>query len=213
MDVVANTKPTCLIDCSTQAGVFTKEVIQEMHKHNSRPIVFPLSNPTRLHEVFPEDLMKWTNNNALVATGSLFEPVDGYRISQNNNYYSFPSIGLSAVLSCASHIGNRMISAAVDQLAATSMLTEGDSTPGLLPGLEVIADTSTRIAAAVILAALDEGIAIIKETLCTDNANENIKVLRDFEKCVKWVKKQMWTPVYRPLIKVKYNSELHTNQI
>lgn len=212
-DVVSSMKPTCLIGCSTQAGAFTKEVIQEMYKHNPRPIVFPLSNPTRLHEAIPEDLMKWTNNNALVATGSPFEPVDGYRISQNNNCYSFPGIGLGAVLSRASCISDRMISAAVDQLAATSRLTEGDSTPGLLPGLEVIDDTSARIAAAVILEAIDEGVAAIEEELSGESSGEKMKVPRDFEKCVKWVKAQMWTPVYRPLIKVKYNPELHTNQI
>ena len=213
LDVVSTIKPTCLVGCSTQAGAFTKEVIQEMYKYNPRPIVFPLSNPTRLHEAVPEDLMKWTNNDALVATGSPFEPVNGYRISQNNNCYSFPGIGLGAVLSRASCISDKMISAAVDQLAATSQLTEGDSTPGLLPGLEIISDTSARIAAAVILEAIEEGIATVEEELHPENPSESVRVPRDFEKCVKWVKEQMWNPVYRPLIKVKYNPEIHTNQI
>lgn len=104
-----------------------------MHKHNPRPIIFPLSNPTRLHEAVPADLMKWTDNNALVATGSPFPAIDGYRISENNNCYSFPGIGLGAVLSRATTITDKMISAAVDQLAELSPLREGDSRPGCCP--------------------------------------------------------------------------------
>lgn len=212
-EIVSNVKPTCLVGCSTKAGAFTKEIIQEMYKHNPRPIVFPLSNPTRLHEAVPEDLMKWTNNDALVATGSPFEPVNGYRISQNNNCYSFPGIGLGAVLSRASCISDRMISAAVDELASLSNLREGDSTAGLLPGLEVITHTSSRIAAAVILEALDEGVATVENELDPANPGQNVKVPRDFEACIEWVKNQMWEPIYRPLVKVKYDPKVHTNQI
>lgn len=157
--------------------------------------------------------MKWTNNDALVATGSPFEPVNGYRISQNNNCYSFPGIGLGAVLSRASCISDRMISAAVDELASLSNLKEGDSTPGLLPGLEVITHTSSRIAAAVILKAIEEGVATIEQQLDPANPGQTIKVPRDFDECVEWVKGQMWDPIYRPLIKVKFDPEVHTNQI
>ncbi len=56
----------------------TEQVIKEMYNHNKQPIVFPLSNPTRLHEAFPIDIMKWTDNKALIATGSPFEPVNGF---------------------------------------------------------------------------------------------------------------------------------------
>lgn len=212
-NVVSQVKPTCLVGCSTQASAFTKEIVEEMYKHNSRPIIFPLSNPTRLHEAIPADLMEWTNNDALVATGSPFEPVNGYRISQNNNCYSFPGIGLGAVLSRASCISDKMISAAVDELASLSNLKEGDSSPGLLPGLEVITHTSSRIAAAVILKALEEGVATIEEQLDPSNPGQTIKVPREFGKCVEWVKDQMWEPIYRPLIKVKFDPEVHTNQI
>lgn len=212
-NVVSQVKPTCLVGCSTQASAFTKEIVKEMYKHNPRPIIFPLSNPTRLHEAIPEDLMEWTNNDALVATGSPFEAVNGYRISQNNNCYSFPGIGLGAVLSRASCISDKMISAAVDELASLSNLKEGDSTPGLLPGLEVITHTSSRIAAAVILKAVEEGVATIEEQLDPNKPGETIKVPRDFSECVEWVKEQMWDPIYRPLVKVKFDPEVHTNQI
>ena len=213
LEVVRHVKPTCLVGCSTRPGSFTKEIVQEMWKHNPRPIIFPLSNPTRLHEAVPEDLMNWTDNQALVTTGSPFPPVNGYTISQNNNCYCFPGIGLGAVLSRARLISTKMISAAVDQLASLSELRDGDSTPGLLPGLERIHTTSARIAAAVILQAIDEGLARVESMPDPKNPEENMKVPRDFDECVKWVEEQMWDPVYRPMVRVKYDPKIHTNQI
>jgi malate dehydrogenase (oxaloacetate-decarboxylating) len=209
-EVVKKIKPTCLIGCSTQAGAFTQQIVEEMHKHNARPIIFPLSNPTRLHEAFPDDLMKWTNNQAMVATGSPFKPVDGWVISENNNCFSFPGIGLGSVLSRAKVISDKMISAAVDQLAALSPLDK-DPKAGLLPPLEVINDTSAKVAAAVILQALDEGLARIEDEV-QPGKDEYVKVPRDFDECVAWVRSQMWKPEYRPLIKVEHREDIHTHQ-
>lgn len=213
LDVVSRVKPTCLIGCSTQAGAFNKSIVQEMYKHNPRPIIFPLSNPTRLHEAVPEDLLNWTDNNALVATGSPFPPVNGYRISENNNCFSFPGIGLGAVLSRAKVISDTMISAAVDQLAALSPLEEGNSKPGLLPPLEVIQDTSSKVATAVILQALKEGSARIEEEDVPGETGKKVKVPRDFDQCLAWVKNQMWEPRYRPMIKVDHDPTFHSHQI
>jgi malate dehydrogenase (oxaloacetate-decarboxylating) len=69
-------KPHVLIGTSTKPGAFTEEIVREMAKHVKRPMIFPLSNPTRLHEAKPEDLIKWTDGQALVATGSPFPPVE-----------------------------------------------------------------------------------------------------------------------------------------
>lgn len=212
LDVVSQVKPTCLIGCSTQAGAFNKAVVKEMYKHNPRPIIFPLSNPTRLHEAVPEDLLEWTNYDALVATGSPFPPVNGYRISENNNCFSFPGIGLGAVLSRASVISDKMISAAVDQLAALSPLLPGDSKPGLLPPLEEINNTSARVATAVILQALEEGSARVEQET-VPGTDKKVEVPRDFDNCLEWVRNQMWKPEYRPLVKVEHDPEVHTHQL
>lgn len=76
LDVVKKVKPTVLIGCSTAAGAFTEEVVKAMMDGGcERPIVLPLSNPTRLIEAKPEDILKWTKGRALVATGSPFPPV------------------------------------------------------------------------------------------------------------------------------------------
>ena len=74
LDVVKKVRPTVLIGCSTHAGAFTEEVVKEMAKGTDRPIIFPLSNPTRLVEVTPEQANTWTNGKALMATGSPFPP-------------------------------------------------------------------------------------------------------------------------------------------
>lgn len=75
LSVVKKVKPHVLIGTSTQPGSFTEEILKEMAKHVEQPIVFPLSNPTRLHEAKPDDINNWTEGRALIATGSPFPPV------------------------------------------------------------------------------------------------------------------------------------------
>lgn len=75
-EIVKKVKPHVLIGTSTKPGAFTEDVVREMAKHVDRPIIFPLSNPTRLHEAKPKDLISWTDGQALVATGSPFPPVE-----------------------------------------------------------------------------------------------------------------------------------------
>lgn len=76
LSVVRMVKPHVLIGTSTKPGAFTEEIIKEMAKHVEHPIIFPLSNPTRLHEAQPQDITKWTEGRALIATGSPFPPVE-----------------------------------------------------------------------------------------------------------------------------------------
>lgn len=209
LEVVRGVKPTVLVGTSTKAGAFTEDIIKEMYKHNRQPIVFPLSNPTRLHEAFPVDIMRWTDNNALIATGSPFAPVDGYYISENNNCFTFPGIGLGAVLSRCLTISDTMVSAAVDRLASLSPKM-GDPKAGLLPPLEEIHTVSAQVATAVILQSLREGTARVESEKTPDGGH--VKVPRDFYRCLEWVESQMWKPEYRPLVKVSYEADVHTFQ-
>ncbi|QPG76489.1 NAD-dependent malic enzyme, mitochondrial [Brettanomyces nanus] len=209
VEVIRKIKPTVMIGCSTQAGAFTEAAVKEMYKHNPRPIIFPLSNPTRLCEVLPEDALKWTDYNALVATGSPFPPVKGHVISENNNCVAFPGIGLGAVLARCKSISDTMISAAVDELAEMSPAVK-DHRLGLLPDLETIDETSARIATAVIMQALKEGVVNVEQE--DSPSGGKVKVPRDFNRCLAWVKSQMWMPKYRPLIKVEHVNAIHTHQ-
>ena len=76
LSVVKEVKPHILLGLSTKPKAFTEEIIKEMAKHVDRPIIFPLSNPTRLHEADPKDIHKWTKGKALIATGSPFPPIE-----------------------------------------------------------------------------------------------------------------------------------------
>ncbi|WP_312632971.1 NAD-dependent malic enzyme [Pseudescherichia sp.] len=163
LDVVRNVKPDILIGVSGQTGLFTEEIIREMHKYCPRPIVMPLSNPTSRVEATPQDIITWTDGNALVATGSPFPPVQWkdkvYPIAQCNNAYIFPGVGLGVIAAGASRITDEMLMAASETLAEHSPLRTNDNGM-VLPGLDQIQRVSRAIAFAVGQVAQQEGVAV-----------------------------------------------------
>lgn len=164
LDVVRNAKPNILIGVSGQTGLFTEEIIREMHKHCARPIVMPLSNPTSRVEATPQDIITWTDGAALVATGSPFDPVTWkdktYPIAQCNNAYIFPGIGLGVIASGASRITDEMLMAASESLAQHSpLLNNGEGM--VLPELKDIQKVSRAIAFAVAKIAQQQGVAVV----------------------------------------------------
>ncbi|WJM80706.1 NAD-dependent malic enzyme [Pectobacterium brasiliense] len=164
LEVVRNAKPTILIGVSGQPGLFTEEIIREMHKHCARPIVMPLSNPTSRVEARPEDIIRWTEGAALVATGSPFAPVNYqgkvFPIAQCNNSYIFPGIGLGVLASGAKRITDGMLMAASRALADCSPLANNGE-GALLPDLSDIQQVSKRIALDVGKAAQLQGAAVV----------------------------------------------------
>ena len=114
--VIRNVDPTILIGLSTLGGAFRESIVREMAVKVERPIIFPLSNPTDRSEAVPEDLLRWTDGRAIVATGSPFAPVDlaGRKIpiAQCNNVYIFPAVGLGLIASRARRVTDRMMMAA-----------------------------------------------------------------------------------------------------
>jgi len=190
LQVVSSVKPHVLIGTSTKPRSFTKEIVQEMAKHVDRPIVFPLSNPTKLHEAVPGDLVHWTDGKVLTATGSPFPPVEykgrTIEIGECNNSTTFPGIGLGAVLSRARLITPKMLVAAVKSLAAQAPALK-DPGAALLPDVTHVRDISVQIAAAVIKAAVIDGLAQKKDIPTQD------------QDLVAWIREQMWDARYRPL--------------
>ncbi|BBC42009.1 NAD-dependent malic enzyme [Photobacterium damselae subsp. piscicida] len=159
LDVMRNAKPTVLIGVSGVPGLFSEEVIKEMHAHCPRPIIFPLSNPTSRVEATPFDLIRWTDGNALVATGSPFEPVvyngKTYPIAQCNNSYIFPGIGLGVLAVNARRVTDQMLQESSRALAECSPLAiHGHG--ALLPPLEEIQNVSRKIAFAVAKKAVEQ---------------------------------------------------------
>jgi malate dehydrogenase (oxaloacetate-decarboxylating) len=161
-DVIAQIDATILIGLSTVAGAFSEKLVREMGSKVERPIIFPLSNPTSKSEATPEDLTRWTEGRALVATGSPFAPVnyDGRTIpvAQCNNVYIFPAIGLGVVASRARRITDAMLLAAARTLAANSPAVR-DPSASLLPPLTDLRRVAGEIAVAVGIAAQKDGVA------------------------------------------------------
>jgi len=116
LDVVREARPGILVGVSAQPGLFTEEIIRTMAANCERPMIFPMSNPTSRVEAIPEDLVRWTDGRAIVATGSPFKPVSyagrDYAIAQSNNSYIFPGMGLGILAVKAGRVSDAMFMAA-----------------------------------------------------------------------------------------------------
>ncbi|MGH8525613.1 MAG: oxaloacetate-decarboxylating malate dehydrogenase, partial [Gammaproteobacteria bacterium] len=161
-EVISNVQPTILIGTSAQPGAFTEDIVREMAKHVERPIIFPLSNPTSKSEAAPIDIFKWTNEQALVATGSPFAPVVTkrglVRIGQCNNSFVFPGVGLGIIASGARRVTDAMFVAAARVLSDFSPAVHDAEAP-LYPPLEQVREISRSVALAVGIEAQRSGLA------------------------------------------------------
>jgi malate dehydrogenase (oxaloacetate-decarboxylating) len=147
LEVVERVRPTALLGVSGQPGAFTEEAVRAMARHAERPIVFPLSNPTSRSEAHPADLLAWTGGRALVATGSPFAGVAcGGRtvpVSQCNNSYVFPGLGMGVIASGARRVPDALFLAAARVLGDCA--PEGGPDAPLLPPLEELPAVSRRM--------------------------------------------------------------------
>jgi malate dehydrogenase (oxaloacetate-decarboxylating) len=161
-DVIGKLNATILIGLSTVCGAFSEPIVREMARKVERPIIFPLSNPTSKSEATAEDLIRWTDGRALVASGSPFAPVNyngrKITIAQCNNVHIFPAMGLAVVASGARRITDSMMQAAARALAANSPALK-DPTASLLSPLKDSRRVAVDIAVAVGLAAQKQGLA------------------------------------------------------
>jgi malate dehydrogenase (oxaloacetate-decarboxylating) len=161
-EVVREARPTVLIGLSTLKGAFTESIVRTMARWVSRPIIFPLSNPTAKSEAIPEDLLKWTEGRAIVATGSPFPPVKYgdtvYPIAQCNNAYIFPGLGQGLIAGRCSKVTDKMLLAAARALAERSPARENPHAP-LLPSLRELRVVAEEIALAVAMEGQRSGLA------------------------------------------------------
>lgn len=181
LEVVKTVKPTILVGTSTQPGTFTKEVVEAMCENTERPVIFPLSNPTKLAEATAKDLIEWSNGKAFVATGIPSADVEyngvTYVIGQANNALIYPGLGLGMLASEASLLTDEMIGAAAHALSGIVDITK----PGapVLPPFKYVAEVSLKVATAVAKKAQEQGLARAAE--------------QDMEKAVREFR---WTPKY-----------------
>jgi len=187
METVSEVKPTVLIGLTGVGGIFTEEIIREMYKNCKKPIIFPLSNPTKNSEAVPKDLYDWTEGNAIVATGSPFDPVDYKGIkkhpSQGNNMYIFPAIGFVGINVKAKRISYKMLNKSAIALAES--LTDEEIKLGMIyPRINRIREVSLRVSVGVAKAAFEQKVATIEEP-------------GDLER---FLADKMWSPAYHNLI-------------
>jgi len=181
LEVVKTVKPTILVGTSTQPNTFTKEVVEAMCENAERPVIFPLSNPTKLAEATAKDIIEWSNGKAFVATGIPSDDVEfngvNYVIGQANNALIYPGLGLGMLASEASLLTDEMIGAAAHALSGIVDITK----PGapVLPPFKYVNEVSLKVATAVAKKAQEQGLARAAE-------QDMEKAVRDFR----------WTPKY-----------------
>jgi malate dehydrogenase (oxaloacetate-decarboxylating) len=185
LEVVKRVRPTILIGAAAQPQAFNEEIVREMARHVTRPMIFPLSNPTSKCEALPVDLINWTEGRALVATGSPFEDVEykgrTIRIGQCNNAYIFPGVGLGVIAAQARRVTDAMFIAAARMLSELAPV-RGDPSLALVPPLREVRDVAKRVAVAVAVQAQRDGVA---DALADDELARRIDAT-------------MWTPEYLP---------------
>lgn len=177
LDVVKNAKPTVLIGVSGQPGLFTEEIIRTLAANCEHPIVLPLSNPTSRVEAVPADIIQWTDGKALIATGSPFLSVTHngkvHNISQCNNSYIFPGIGLGVIASQATRVTDNMLMASSMALADCSPKLQNPEAD-LLPDLNDLQKVSKIIAFKVAQAAIADGVALpLSDELLEKSIDDN----------------------------------------
>lgn len=182
LEVVKTVKPTILVGTSTQPNTFTKEIVEAMCENTERPMILPLSNPTKLAEASAKDLIEWSDGKAFVATGIPADTVSykgvDYVIGQANNALIYPGLGLGMLASEASILTDEMIGAAAHSLSG--IVNPGQPGAPVLPPFKYVADVSIKVAEAVAKKAQEQGLARAKET-------DMAKAVRDLK----------WYPEYK----------------
>ena len=158
--VVKTIKPTILVGTSTCPNTFTQEIVETMSAHTARPIIFPLSNPTKLAEATAANLIAWSQGKALVATGIPADPVffNGvhYTIGQANNALIYPGLGLGVLAANARCVSDEMISRAAHSLSG--LVNPDVAGAAVLPPVAQLTEFSQTVAHAVAQCAIEQGL-------------------------------------------------------
>ena len=188
-EVIDNFKPTVLYGTSGCTGHFTKKILKKMTENTKDPIIFPLSNPNSKSEATPQEIYKFTNGNAIVATGSPFEPFqfNGKKIiiGQGNNFFIFPGVGFGAIISQAKYLSDMIFTEAAYTLSnctSEDLISKGV----VFPSVKDIRNISGQIA------------------LVTANLIAKEQYSEEFD--IKKINSMMWKTKYHPLIKIEWKN-------
>ncbi len=193
IDVIKNAGISVLLGLSGRAGAFNEPVVKAVLANDPRPVIFPLSNPTSSSEALPEDIINWTDGQAIVATGSPFDPVvykgKTYPIGQGNNSFIFPGLGFGSILAHVSEITDGMVLAASYALA--DFVSEENLEAGMVyPQIKEMREASIQVAARVIAEAVKDGVAKTRRF-------EDL----DVYDIADYVRRHAWEPKYLPFVR------------
>ena len=185
-EIISEVQPTILIGTSTQPGAFNEQVVKTMSTYTERPIILPLSNPTKLAEAKAEDLLRWTNGKALIGTGIPVENIQyngvDYQIGQANNALMYPGLGLGLIASKAQRVNKDILSQASHALG--NLVDVDKQGAPILPPISKIESFSQKIAE-------DVAQAVIDQKLNGSISTYNVKDL---------VAHYKWQPIYESLL-------------
>jgi malate dehydrogenase (oxaloacetate-decarboxylating) len=196
MEVIEQGKPTVLLGLSGISGLFSQPIVETMAENSTQPIIFPLSNPTSNCEALPDDIIKWTNGKAIVASGSPFADVvyedQTHVIGQGNNAFIFPGLGFATIVGKCTRISDDMIIESAYALAEYTI--EKYAEHGLIfPPVADLQEASIRVAARVLQQAIKDG----------SSRNEAI----DIDNIEDFIRTRMWWPDYLPFVYGKGDDE------
>jgi malate dehydrogenase (oxaloacetate-decarboxylating) len=185
LDVVRQVAPHAVVAVTGQRGLLTEDVVRAQAALVDRPVVLPLSNPTLRAEAVPSDVLAWTDGRALVGTGSPFDPVvlgtEVHPVTQVNNVYIFPGVGLAAVAVRPQQVSDGMLTAAAQAVGELTLADAGGG-DALLPPVSASRQVSRHVGRAVALQAIAEGLSDVDPA--------DVDALLD---------DATWVPAYRPL--------------
>ncbi len=195
LETVRNAKATVLIGCTGQPGAFSDDVLAALAANTDVPVVLPLSNPTANSECTPEAAFRASKGRCVIATGSPFKPVEAggatKTVSQCNNLFVFPGMGLGALVSGTSRITHSMFMAA--SRAISGMLTEKELEKGqVLPSISDVRRASVEVALAVARVAREAGLGLRAD-------DDRLRTM---------ITKAMWNPRYLPYRYVRPEAEV-----
>jgi malate dehydrogenase (oxaloacetate-decarboxylating) len=192
LETVQNARATALLGLSGVSGLFSQPVVGAVQANTARPIIFPLSNPTSNVEALPEEIVRWTNGQAIIASGSPFADVPHRSqgdidalipVGQGNNVFIFPGLGFGAIISRAREITDGMVMEAARTLADHTDVSQGR----VYPKIDQLREVSIQIAVRVARQAISEGVA----------AERRARVMSD-EQLAAFVRRRFWIPKYLP---------------
>lgn len=196
LEAVKRAGVTVLIGTSGQGGCFTQEVVEAVAGNTDRPVIMPLSNPTSMTEALPEDIYRWTDGKALVATGSPFAPVTHngvtHHIGQCNNVFVFPGVGLGVLGSGAREVLPQFFTAAAH--AVSSCVSKADMREGcLVPAVNTLREVSSKVALAVAMSAVEHGVSRPCVFSTFQHEGDEIRM-------AELLRKMRWDPEYLPIV-------------